>query len=146
MQIGARRLVRVGPYMIKYGTGVSPIEGENMLFVKRETMVPVPLVYAIYSIKKMSRNTTIEEDCTYIVMEYLEDGPFDTERELNEAMCRKSIYNNSRMAEKAEFYGRAFPAVLKGHAPVFTHGDFQRKNIIIRNRAPTEVQRLEARG
>ncbi|PQE25737.1 phosphotransferase enzyme family protein [Rutstroemia sp. NJR-2017a BBW] len=60
------------------------------------------------------------------------DGPFDTELELNEAMCRKAIFNNSSMAEKVEFYGRAFPAVLNGHAPIFTHGDFQRKNILIR--------------
>jgi hypothetical protein len=26
----------------------------------------------------------------------------------------------------------AFPVVLQGHAPVFTHGDFQRKNSIIK--------------
>lgn len=68
------------------------------------------------------------------------DGPFDTEHELNEAMRRKAIYNNSTAAEKADFYGRAFPIVLQGHAPTFTHGDFQRKNIIIRNRALTDVQ------
>lgn len=44
----ARRLVRVGPYMIKYDPGVSVIEGESMLFVSRETSIPVPRVYVIH--------------------------------------------------------------------------------------------------
>src|SRR3982751_5169903 len=43
---GGRRLVRIGPYMIKYGPGVNVIEGENMLFISRETTVLVPRVYA----------------------------------------------------------------------------------------------------
>jgi hypothetical protein len=59
------------------------------------------------------------------------DGPFDTEHALNEAMRSKFIYNDLSPA-KAEFYRVAFPAVLQGHPPVFTHGDLQRKNIIIR--------------
>jgi thiamine kinase-like enzyme len=202
MESDGRRLVRIGPYMIKHGTGVSAIEGENMLFVKRETMVPVPRVYAIYSIKEISKYTKLEEHCSYIVMEYLEgrtlhdiwssldsqqkesisaqlriymdqlrtipppgyygslgrcglldgifwtgndvtdglDGPFDTEHDLNEAMRRKAIYINPTAAEKVEFYGQAFPVVLEGHTPVFTHGDFQRKNFIVMNRVSTEAQ------
>ncbi|KAF7959681.1 hypothetical protein EAE96_001295 [Botrytis aclada] len=165
-----------------------------MLFVKRETTVPVPQVYAICSTKKMSKYTKTEEDCHYIVMEFVEgdvlqdiwssldlrqkertstqlqmhmdqprglpspgyygiigkrgvldyifwtgndvsdglDGPFDTEHDLNQAMCRKAIYCNASADQKADFYKRAFSVALKDHSPVLTHGDFQRKNIIMR--------------
>ncbi|KAH7333398.1 phosphotransferase enzyme family protein [Rhexocercosporidium sp. MPI-PUGE-AT-0058] len=197
MESGGRRLVRIGPYMIKHGSGVSVIEGENMLFVSRETTIPVPQVYAIYTATEISSYTNSRVESNYIVMEYLEgatldyewgllsaqqkdhisvqlrehmnqlrsipppgyygsigrrglldcifwtgndacaplDGPFDTEHALNEAMRSKFIYNNLSPV-KAEFYRRAFPVVLQGHAPVFTHGDFQRKNIIIKRISP----------
>ncbi|CZR60223.1 uncharacterized protein PAC_10119 [Phialocephala subalpina] len=197
MESGGRRLVRIGPYIIKYGSGVSVVEGENMLFVSRETTIPVPRVYAIYTATEISSYTNTRVESNYIVMEYLEgetldfewgllsaqqkdrisaqlrehmnqlrsipspgyygsigrrglldcifwtgndacaplDGPFDTEHALNEAMRSKFIYNNLSPA-KAEFYRRAFPVVLKGHAPTFTHGDFQRKNIIIKRISP----------
>ncbi|RFU31023.1 hypothetical protein B7463_g5318, partial [Scytalidium lignicola] len=197
MENGGRRLVRVGPYMIKYGTGVNVIEGENMLFVNHKTTVPVPRVYAIYTTTEISIYTKTKEESAYIVMEYLEgstlgfewgllstqqkenistqlreymnqlrsipspgyygsigkrglldcifwtghdasaplDGPFDTEHALNEAMLNKYVYNNLPLA-KAEFYRRAFPVVLHGHTPVFTHGDIQRNNIIIKRIPP----------
>jgi aminoglycoside phosphotransferase (APT) family kinase protein len=50
-------------------------------------------------------------------------------------MRSKFTYNNLSPA-KAEFYQGAFPVILQGHAPVFTHGDFQRKNIIIKRISP----------
>jgi len=50
-------------------------------------------------------------------------------------MHSKFIYNNLSPA-KAESYRGAFPVVLQGHAPIFTHGDFQRKNIIIKGISP----------
>ncbi|KAJ8069368.1 hypothetical protein OCU04_003022 [Sclerotinia nivalis] len=143
--------------MIKYGPEVNLIEGENMLFVNRETKstVPVPQVYAIYAVPGRCPRTNREEDTNYIIMEYIEgktlkdewsslsvqqkdnlsaqlrkyvnqlrslpspgyygsigrrglldcifwtgdnsceplDGPFDTEDEFNEAMCRKALFN-----------------------------------------------------
>jgi hypothetical protein len=51
------------------------------------------------------------------------EGPFDTEDELNAAMIGNYLFD-SRVLEKARFYERAFPRVLCGHSPVFTHGDF----------------------
>lgn len=51
-------------------------------------------------------------------------GPFNTEAELNDAMIEKYIFNNLPQPE-AEFYKQSFPVVLRGHPPVFTHGDFQ---------------------
>ena len=61
-------------------------------------------------------------------------GPFDTEEELNEAMILKYLQlanGNKRFANKSLFYRRAFPLIFHGHKPVFTHGDFQRKNIMV---------------
>lgn len=71
---GAHTLVRIGPYMIKYGSNVNLIEGENMLFVNRETKstVPVPRVYAIYATLGRCRRTNVEVDTNYITMEYIE--------------------------------------------------------------------------
>jgi hypothetical protein len=58
-------------------------------------------------------------------------GPFDTESDLNEAMVAK--YTESGISKyKAEFYSRAFKVLLKDHPPIFSHGDLQRKNVIIR--------------
>jgi hypothetical protein len=58
-------------------------------------------------------------------------GPFESEAALNEAMVRKYIYNGLP-THKANFYRTAFPVVFSGHPPVFTHGDLQRKNILIK--------------
>ncbi|KAI9640217.1 hypothetical protein NHQ30_011455 [Ciborinia camelliae] len=204
---GVHTLVRIGPYMIKYGPEVNVIEGENMLFVSRETTVPVPRVYALYTVPEISPLTGRQEDSNYIIMEYIEsktlhdewsllsvqqrnrisaqlrkymdelralpspgyygsigkrglldcifwsgtssceplDGPFDTEHELNEAMRSKVIFNGLP-AEFSEFYRHAFPVVFQGHRPVFTHGDFQRKNIMIKrvpSQASLQVQDLK---
>ena len=64
-------------------------------------------------------------------------GPFDSEAALNEGMVRKYVHIvgiNSRLDTKGDFYRRALPAVLRGHPPVFTHGDFQRKNVVVKKR------------
>ena len=59
------------------------------------------------------------------------NGPFETEAQLNEAMVHKYLYNNMS-PQKAEFYRRVLPQVLRNHNPIFTHADFQRKNVMIR--------------
>ena len=63
-----QRVVRVGEhFVVKYGWLVRPIEGENMLYVRHKTGVPVPRVYAIYQQEDAERRT-----CTYIVMEHVD--------------------------------------------------------------------------
>ena len=70
-------------------------------------------------------------------------GPFETEAELNDAMIEKYIFNNlPRM--KADFYRRAFPLIFHDHPPVFTHGDLQQKNILVR-KVPCSGKGEEAR-
>ena len=59
------------------------------------------------------------------------NGPFDTESNLNDALVRKYLYNTG-LNQKARYYRRVLPLVLRGHSMVFTHGDLQRKNIIMR--------------
>jgi hypothetical protein len=59
-------------------------------------------------------------------------GPFDTEADLNNAMLAKYVQNGlSRY--KADYYSRTFKDVFQGHAPVFSHADFQRKNVLLRD-------------
>jgi Phosphotransferase enzyme family len=68
------------------------------------------------------------------------NGPFQTESALNEALVQKYkliAYQNGRQGYKAEFYKRSLLFVFKKHEPMFTHGDFQRKNVIVR-RIPTK--------
>lgn len=50
-------------YIVKYGPQVNSLEGENMIFVKQNTNIPVPEVYAIFH--------EAEEGFTYIIMEYI---------------------------------------------------------------------------
>ncbi|TID19359.1 putative phosphotransferase enzyme family protein [Venturia nashicola] len=63
-------------------------------------------------------------------------GPFTTEEELNDAMIKKYIFNNLPK-NKVDFYKRAFPSILPNHHPVFTHGDLQRKNILVQETSPS---------
>lgn len=55
--------IRVGThYVVKYGKRYTPVrEGENMLFVKQKTTIPVPTVYKIYK----------EGDYHFLIMEYV---------------------------------------------------------------------------
>jgi thiamine kinase-like enzyme len=64
-------------------------------------------------------------------------GPFRTEGEFNEAMVEKYIFNTGSQ-NKAEFYKQTFPSIFRDHPPVFTHGDIQRKNILLRSVGDTE--------
>ncbi|KAJ9643391.1 hypothetical protein H2199_004070 [Coniosporium tulheliwenetii] len=98
-----------------------------MLFDQKATSVPVPRIYALY--RDLTNNKF------YIIMERIIadtiSGPFETEAGLNDAMIEKYIFNNLPR-NKADFYRRAFQTVLRDHPPVFTHGDFQRKNVMLR--------------
>ncbi|ATY66340.1 phosphotransferase enzyme family [Cordyceps militaris] len=60
------------------------------------------------------------------------NGPFKSEAELNTALVQKYLYNNGS-AHKATFLRRMLPSVLKDHVAVFTHGDLQRKNVMIKS-------------
>lgn len=63
------------------------------------------------------------------------NGPFDNEAQFNEALALKSDLiadANNYGSYKCPFYRRMLPKVLTGHPSVFTHADFQRKNIVVR--------------
>ncbi|KAF3484111.1 ATP-dependent DNA helicase [Arthroderma uncinatum] len=61
------------------------------------------------------------------------NGPFENEADLNEALALKYIAESEyRSAYRADFYRRSLSSVFRGHESKFTHGDFQRKNVIIR--------------
>jgi hypothetical protein len=78
-------------YMIKHGSGVSVVEGENTLFVSRETAIPVPRVYAIYTATEISSYTNTRVESNYIVREYLEGKTLDFEWGLLSAQQKDHI-------------------------------------------------------
>jgi hypothetical protein len=62
---GGRRIVRAGPsFVVKYGKQVNLLEGDNMLFVRKNTNILVPQVYALFSNAETKKN--------YIVMEHIQ--------------------------------------------------------------------------
>lgn len=64
-------------------------------------------------------------------------GPFKTEHELNEGMIAK--YQKECLSkDRGDFYWRVFQQVFRDHPPVFTHGNLQRKNIILRDNGDKE--------
>ncbi|KAI3334177.1 kinase-like domain-containing protein [Ustulina deusta] len=74
-------IVRVSKYFVaKYGEDVTSIEGENMLFVKQHTTIPVPQVYAIYTfgegktmlITEFIRGSTLEKCMIRMSPEHLD--------------------------------------------------------------------------
>jgi Phosphotransferase enzyme family len=65
------------------------------------------------------------------------NGPFRTEEEFNKAIVQMYIYNNGS-TNKAEFYKQTLSSIFRDHPPIFTHGDFQRKNILLRSVGDTE--------
>jgi hypothetical protein len=51
--------------------------------------------------------------------------------------CSKYTFNKGSPI-KAEFYKRNLPSIFRNHLPVFTHCDFQRKNILLQSVGDTE--------
>ncbi|PWY83763.1 kinase-like protein [Aspergillus sclerotioniger CBS 115572] len=181
---GSRRVVAIGShYVIKYGRGVDLIEGENMLYVRKNTRIPVPRVYALFSHPEtrkkyivmeriagqtllslwpqlsLSENETVAatlktyftelrqlsspgyygslgERCLYDAIFWTHgsnpeiNGPFTSHETLIEAMALKYTYDG-RPAYRADFYRQCLPRVLHSDGSIFTHGDFQRKNIMV---------------
>ncbi|KAE9380835.1 phosphotransferase enzyme family protein [Stipitochalara longipes BDJ] len=72
-------------------------------------------------------------------------GPFDSEEQFLEAVVQKYRHENPEF-QKSEYYSRILPLVLRNHAPVFSHGDFQRKNIVVRNDGTLVMIDWEAAG
>jgi hypothetical protein len=62
---------------------------------------------------------------------FADDGTYDSEQELNSALLDRYAASETRPVGKVKFYSRMWPAVFARHPPTFTHGDLQRKNIIL---------------
>lgn len=62
MRHGGRRIVGVGQhFVVKFGLGVDLIEGESMLFVRYNTNIPIPRVFALYSDLEIGKNFIVME-------------------------------------------------------------------------------------
>ncbi|KAG6168463.1 hypothetical protein E4U51_002167 [Claviceps purpurea] len=58
-------------------------------------------------------------------------GPFDTEPQFNDALVQ-SYRVCSGLDQRANYYRRVLPLVLRENSIAFTHGDLQRKNIMLK--------------
>ncbi|KAI8626960.1 kinase-like domain-containing protein [Xylariaceae sp. FL1651] len=106
-----RRTVRVGKhYVAKFGTGVKALEGQNMLFVKQQTNIRIPDIYAIYTLGEGDAAVTV------IIMEFIPGEPLDNifyrlkdeEKHSLRKMLREQIDELRRiepMAEDCIYYG-----------------------------------------
>ncbi|CDM37774.1 unnamed protein product [Penicillium roqueforti FM164] len=75
MRHGGRRIVGVGQhFVVKFGLGVDLIEGESMLFVRYNTNIPIPRVFALYSDLEIGKNFIVME-C--VLGQILLSGYFD---------------------------------------------------------------------
>ena len=68
-------------------------------------------------------------------------GPFQLESELNEVMIAK-CFGASHLIQKGRFYRRHLKSVLSNHRPTLTHGDLQRKNIIVQTSNTTSEMHI----
>ncbi|KAG6105587.1 hypothetical protein E4U14_005045 [Claviceps sp. LM454 group G7] len=59
------------------------------------------------------------------------NGPFDTESELNEALVQSYRFCGGR-DQRANFYRRVLPLVLRENSIVFSHGNLRQKNIMLK--------------
>ncbi|KAI1746909.1 kinase-like protein [Xylaria castorea] len=62
-------------------------------------------------------------------------GPFQTEEDFNKGLARmiqKTWEDNSTGGKLGEFFGRHLPGTLQGHPSVFTHSDFHRGNVLVK--------------
>lgn len=183
-QYGGRRVVAIEPhFVVKFGIGTELLEGENMIFVRGNTNIRVPRVYALY--------TNTDTGKKYIVMERIAgetllslwsglglsekesvvttlrrcfdelrqlsspgyygslgkrplldgifwtegpepaiNGSFASNEDLIEGMVGKHTHDRGPSV-RADFLRQCLPRVLRDQRPTFTHGDFQRKNIML---------------
>ena len=93
-------------YIVKFGADVDPVEGKNLLFIRANTDVPVPQVFAIY--RKDWKTTKI----TYIVMENIDgnslislwDNLTDTEKTSIASQLQK-MFDTLRSLPSPGYFG-----------------------------------------
>ncbi|KAL9110518.1 MAG: hypothetical protein Q9227_004876 [Pyrenula ochraceoflavens] len=76
--------------------------------------------------------------------EHHADEAFKTETDLNIAIIERCLKSGVPKYRK-DFYSRAFNTVLQNHPPTFSHGDIQKKNILIRcnDKGELDLENLE---
>ncbi|EJP68605.1 phosphotransferase enzyme family protein [Beauveria bassiana ARSEF 2860] len=108
-KLQSRCIARVGTsYAVKYGYAVEPLEAENMKFVRQNTNIYVPRVYAVY--QRFLENGKHQK--TYIVMERIAgesldklwDG-FDTTEKLAISQQLKETFISLRDLPHDGFFG-----------------------------------------
>lgn len=60
-------------------------------------------------------------------------GPCETVQELGKGLADAMRANSDMNLERSKLYDRIIPKILKEGPPVFTHGDIQRQNLVLRD-------------
>ncbi|KAB8226679.1 hypothetical protein BDV33DRAFT_186708 [Aspergillus novoparasiticus] len=107
------------------------IPGESLLSMwpqlspSEKDFVPLPNSYGSLGCRPILDDGFWTEDPEPVI-----NGPFPSENAFIEGMVQKYLHDGGP-SYRAEFFRHYLPRVLGGHSPTFTHGDFQRKDIMI---------------
>ncbi|KAL4992660.1 phosphotransferase enzyme family protein [Aspergillus falconensis] len=120
----------IGQTLLSAWPGLSPSEKESISSTLQKHFDQLRRLSSPKYFGSFGKRQLLDEIFWTLDADPLVNGPFNSEEDLNEAMMRKYIYNGGPRF-RAEFFRHCFPHIFKGHEPTFTHGDLQRKNIII---------------
>ena len=120
-----------GETLLSLWPKLSPLEKELIATILRKSLddlrqLPSPGYYG-----SLDERCLLDEIFWTTDPEPSINGPFQSTETFIEGMALKYTYDG-RPPYRADFYRQCLPHVLRdNHGPTFTHGDFQRKNIII---------------
>ncbi|KAG6032752.1 hypothetical protein E4U40_005957 [Claviceps sp. LM458 group G5] len=106
------------------------IAGELRLQIEALRQIPAPGYFGCVGRRPFEENMFLtapedgSDDAKF-------NGPFDTESQLNDALVQ-SYRVCSGLDQRANYYRRVLPLVLRENSIAFTHGDLQRKSIMLK--------------
>ncbi|KAE8349731.1 hypothetical protein BDV28DRAFT_160236 [Aspergillus coremiiformis] len=112
---------------------------ENMLFVRENTNISVPRIFALYLNPESGKGFIVMEPSEKKGISSALQRYFNELRQLPSPKYFGSFGKRHLLDEifwtclRAKYFYNCFPLIFKGHKATFTHGDLQRKNIIIRD-------------
>ncbi|KGQ06282.1 hypothetical protein BBAD15_g8419 [Beauveria bassiana D1-5] len=149
-----RRIIQFGQhFIVKHGTRVSVMEGQNLLYVKKTEAVPIPELRNVPTPGYFGcfGNPPSENSVFWTLPcdDAAQNAPLSrssrTEHEFNQGLVE--VYLENEGSEKlAEIYECMFSEVLKNHRAVLTHADLQKNNIILKEDKSLVVIDWEAAG
>ncbi|KAL4920848.1 kinase-like protein [Aspergillus aurantiobrunneus] len=121
------KVVRVKEHFaVKFGNGIPLSEAENIKFLAANSRDPVPKVYAAF---KLLPSLTVAQKST--ICKLVRDE-FTDLRNIPPQDYLGTLNRQPYLDGYARFLQKMIDSTLHGHRTVFTHGDLQPKNIIVK--------------